>query len=197
MILQRLAIVNLAKGKVEAARIYLERLRKTLFFSGWAKDYLDRLAADPTLAADLQMQQLRARLLRKDSTVFFFAKEPMLSALVEQGGQNRMAFEYLMAWYMMTKQLGKFVQNLGRLPEFGYTEIPPLYQEAALIHATKYPVPLGGFAISPAAQRRIEHFSSVFNKYGRDKDAAFSELARDYAGSYFFYFIYTASPARK
>ena len=51
MILQRLATIDLAKGKIEAARIYLERLRQTLFFSTWAQDYLVRLEADPTLPA--------------------------------------------------------------------------------------------------------------------------------------------------
>ena len=79
MILQRLATIDLAKGKIEAARVYLERLRQTLFFSTWAKDRLAGLAADP------QIQQRRAQSLRKDSTVFFYAREPMLAALVEQG----------------------------------------------------------------------------------------------------------------
>jgi hypothetical protein len=199
MILQRLAMIDLVKGKIEAGRIYLGRLQKTLFFSTWAKDYLVWLEADPTLATDLEIQQLRTQALRKDSTVFFFAEEPMLSALVEQGGQNRMAFEYLMAWYMTTKQLEKLAPNLARLTEFGYTEIPPLYQEAAVIYAygTKKPVPLKGLTISPEAQRRIEHFTSVFNRYGRNKDAAFGELAKDYAGSYFFYFVYASPSAQK
>ncbi len=180
-----------------AGRIYLEKLRQTLFFSGWARDYLKRLAADPTLAADPQMQQLRAQALRKDSTMFFYAPEPMLLALVEQGSQNRMAFEYLMAWYMMEKRLDKFVKNLGRLPEFGYTALPPLYQEATLIYATKYPVPLGDFSISPEAKQRIKHFSDIVNRYGRNKEAAFPELAGNFAGSYFFYFFYAASSAQK
>jgi hypothetical protein len=197
MILQRLALANLAKGKVEAARIFLERLQKTLFFSRWANDYLTRLAADPTLAADAEMQQLRARLLRKDSAVAFFATEPMLAALVEQGNQNRMAFQYLMSWYMMNKRLDKFGQNLKRLPEFGYTEIPPLYQEAALIASTRHPIPLGDFAVSAQAQQRMKHFGDVFNRYGRNKEAAFSELAKEYATSYFFYFIYADAPAGK
>jgi hypothetical protein len=196
MILQRLATIDLAKGKIEAARIYLERLCKTLFFSTWAKDYLARLEADPTLAGDPQIQQLRAQSLRKDSTVFFFAREPMLADLAEQGSQNRMAFEYLMAWYMMTKKLEPFVQNLARLTEFGYTEVPPLYQEAAVIYTygTKKPVPLEGLT---EARRRIEHFSSVFNRYGRNKDAALGELAKDYAGSYFFYFVYASGSMQK
>jgi len=196
MILQRLALANLVKGKIGAARIYLGALQKTLFFDHWANDYLSRLDADPTLARDPEIQQQRAHLLRKDSTAFFYAQEPMLLALVEQGGQNRMAFEYLMAWYLLTKQLDKLVQNLPRLPEFGYTAIPPLYQEAALIYATRHPVPLGNLSISAEARQRIKHFSDIFNRYGRDKNAAWPELARDYAGSYFFYFIYAASPTR-
>ena len=107
-----------------------------------------------------------------------------------------MAFEYLMAWYLMTKKLEPFVQNLARLTEFGYAEVPPLYQEAAVIYTygTKKPVPLQGLA---EAQRRIEHFSSVFNRYGRNKDAAFAELVKDYAGSYFFYYIYASGSVQK
>ena len=190
MILQRLATIDLAKGKIEAARIYLERLCQTLFFGTWAKDSLVRLDADP------QIQQLRAQSLRKDSTVFFYAREPMLAALVEQGSANRMAYEYLMAWYMMTGQLAKLVQNLERLPEFGYAEVPPLYEEAAVIYAygTRKPVPV---AISPQAQQRIERFTSIYNKYGRDKDAAFGDLSKEYAGSYFFYRIYGLPPAQR
>ena len=57
-------------------------------------------------------------------------------------------------------------------------------------YGTKKPVPLAGFTVSPEAQRRIEHFSSVFNRYNRNKDAAFKELAKDYWGSYLFYYIY-------
>ncbi len=197
MILQRLALANLIKGKTGAARVYLGALQKTLFFDQWAKDYLTRLDADLALASDTEMQQRRAHLLRKDSTAFFYAQEPMLAALVEQGGQNRMAFEYLMAWYLLTKQLDKLVQNLPRLSEFGYAAIPPLYQEATLIYATRHPVPLGNFSISAQTQQRIKHFSEIFNRYGRDKNAAWPELARDYAGSYFLYFLYAGSPARQ
>ena len=107
-----------------------------------------------------------------------------------------MAFEYLMAWYMMTKKLEPFVQNLARLTEFGYAEVPPLYQEAAVIYTygTKKPVPLEGLT---EARRRIEHFSSVFNRYGRNKDAALGELAKDFAGSYFFYFVYASGSMQK
>jgi hypothetical protein len=196
MILRRFAVINMVKGKIGAARIYLGALQMTLFHGQWARDYLSRLDADPTLSGDPEIQHLRAQCLRKDDTVQFFAREPMLLALVEQGGHNRMAFEYLMAQYLLTKQLDKLVQNMERLGEFGYAEIPPLWQEALVIYAygTRKPLAL---PVRAEVRRRIEHFSSVFNQYGRDKEAAFAELARDYYGSYFFYHIYASGPARK
>jgi hypothetical protein len=107
-----------------------------------------------------------------------------------------MAFEYLMAWCLATKQLNKFAQNLGRLTAFGYTEVPPLYQEGALIYASreKKPIPV---TVSPEVRQRIEHFASLYRKYGGNRDAAFDELAKEYWGSYFLYNVYGLAQAQK
>jgi hypothetical protein len=192
MILQRLAMVNMVKGSMDSAGIYLGALTKTLFYSRWARDCLDHLETDPNLSGDREIQDLRSRCLKKGDRVPFYAKEESLAALAAQDNHNRMAFEYLMAWYMQTKQLDKFVQNFRRLKDFGYTSIPPLYQEALLIYAygTNKRVDLAGYTISPEARRRIEHFSDVLSRYNRNKDAAFQELARDYYNSYFLYHMY-------
>ena len=194
MILQRLATVNMVKGSMDTARIYLGALTRTLFQSRWAKDYLARLETDPNLSGDREVQDLRSRCLKKDAPGLFYAKEEMLATLAAQDNHNRMAFEYLMAWYMQTRQLDKFIQNLGRLRDFGYTSIPPLYEEAVVMYAygTGKPVDLAGYTISPEVRRRIEHFSDVFNRHNRDKAAAFQELARDYSDSYFLYSVYAA-----
>ncbi len=197
MILERLALVNMVKGRIEAARIYLSVLSKTLFHANWARDYLARLDADPSLADDPQIQDLRARQFQHDDTALFFAKEATLAALVDQGRQNRMAFEYLMASYLLKGWLGKFVQYIDRLEEFGFTELPPLYQEAVVIYAygTGQPVPLGDFAISEEARRRIEDFTRIVNRHNRNKEAAIRELAGRYAGSYLFYYYCYCTPS--
>ena len=106
----------------------------------------------------------------------------MLAALVSPVPcENRMAFEYLTAWYLLKGQLPRVVQQIERLDEFGYTEIPPLWQEAILIHSygTGKAVDLRGRTISQEMHRRIQYFSSVVNKHGRNRDAAMAELARD------------------
>ena len=198
MILQRLALVNLAKGKTEAGRIYLEKLRQTLFFRGWARDYLKRLGADPTLAADAQIQQRRARALRNGLDRRFLCAGADAPGSGGAGRRNRMAFEYLMAWYLMNKRLDKFVKNLGRLAGIrlhGHSAAVPGGDPDLCPRSIRFR--LADFSISPEIQQRIKHFSDIVNRYGRNKEAAFRELAGNFAGSYFFYFFYTASPARQ
>jgi len=37
-----------------------------------------------------------------------------------------MAFEYLMAFYLVSRRTDKLVENLPRLNDFGYREIPAI-----------------------------------------------------------------------
>ncbi len=199
LILERLAKVNLIKGKTAAARVYLGALSKTLFHSRWASGCLARLDADPNSCGDPDLATLRAQRLRADSISTFYAEDALLTALIEQNSGNRMAFEYLTAWYMLTGQLPKIAQQIERLDRFGYAEIPPLCQEALLIYAygTGKPVDLHGRSIPPEVEQRFKQFSRVVNQYGRDRSAAVAELAREYRGSYFFYYFCTVVAKRQ
>ena len=85
-------------------------LSKTLFYSDWAKNYLDQLDTDPELSADEQIQRWRRQKVEKDY-VATVRIEDMLTDLLEKDRYNHMAFEYQMAWYILTKQLDKFIEN--------------------------------------------------------------------------------------
>lgn len=199
MILRQLALINMVKGNLNSAKIYLSALSKTLFHAKWAKHYLDHIQTDPKLLKDQYIQHLRSLLLDKDYPTQSLPKERMLSWLLEKNSQNRMAFEYLMAWYLLNKHLGKFTQKIERLQDFGYPELPTHYEEAALIYVygTKKPLRLSGYKPSSQLQKRIEDFSRLLNSYGRDKKAAFAELSRKYRNTYFFYYMYAPSGTKK
>jgi hypothetical protein len=197
-ILKRLALINMVKGNIDSAKIYLGALRKTLFFGDWAGRYLAKLDSDPNLSSDPTIVRLRSVCLQDDRSSLFYAKEKALLGLLERNSQNRMAFEYLMAWYILNRQLDQIVQTVKRLNDFDYSEIPRLYEQAVLIYVygKKQPVHLAGWQPNPELRRQIENFSRVFNGYGRDKRAAYPALARDYGDSYFFYHIYGFSAAK-
>jgi len=192
IILKRLALVNMVRGNIGSARIYLGALSKTLFDAKWAENYLDLLQSDPNLATDSQIQHLRPLMLEKDHAFSVINIEGILSSLLEKNVNNRMAFEYLMSWYLITKQLDRFIRNLDRLDDFNYSRIPRLYEEAILIHLyrTRKPINLYGRQLTSESKQRFEVFSQTYERYGRSKDTAFEEMAKEYGDSYLFYYIY-------
>ena len=114
IVLKRLALVDMVKGNIGAARIYLGALGKTFFHADWANSYLKKLESDPNLSTDQQIQRLRTLMMVKDCDFSSLDFENTFSALLQKNSQNRMAFEYLMAWYLLTDQLEKLVQNLDQ-----------------------------------------------------------------------------------
>jgi len=192
MVLQRLALINMVKGNFGSAKIYLGALSKTLFDADWAKHYLDLLQTDTDLSTDKYIQHLRSLYLDKDCPIYTLMMEKTLLWLLERNRQNRMAFEYLMARYMLKKHLGKLVQNMERLQDFKYRELPTHYEEAALIYiyGTGKPLKLSGYQPSPQLRQHIEDFTRILSSYGGNKQAAFKELSKKFRNTYFFYYMY-------
>ena len=201
ILLERLALVNMVKGDLGTSRVYLGALGKTLFHAERANDYLANLRADPTLSKDEQIQHLRKlmpqgfRAIGPESSVDFV----LLLNLLDKNRQNRMAFEYLMAWCLLNRQLDKLTQNLDRLNDFDYSEIPRHYEEALLIYTamTGKQINLGDRQISLESRQRYKDFMETFNRYEGNKQAAFNELAGNYGDSYLFYHTYKISGIKR
>ncbi len=192
MLLQQLAMINMVKGNRDTARIYLHTLNATLFHSGWARHYLRLLEGDPALATDREVQRLRSVAMEEDYPTLDLSREGMLSRLLEKNGENRMAFEYLMAWYLMNRQLTRFTKHLEGLHDLGYQTLPRHYEEAILVYAAtaRTTIQLRGYEPKQEVRRRIERFLGTLQNHGGDKQAAFPELARDHGDTYAFYNVY-------
>ena len=191
IILKRLALINMVKADSGAARVYLGALSKTLFHADWANNYLARLQSDPNLSMDGQIQHLRDVMMETDYGFTNYVPERILLALLQKNRYNRMAFEYLMAWYLLTGQLDKFVQNLDRLDDFDYPEIPRHYEEAILIYEvlTGRKVDLKGRHITQSTYQRARDFSDISNRLrGSNKVQAMLATAPYFGDTYFFYY---------
>lgn len=190
-LLERLAVVRLAKGDFDSAETYLGALSQTLFYSKWAETYLELIDSDPTLASDEEVQRLRNLMPLEDNAFVSIPVEEIFYSCLERNRNNKMAFEYLMAWYMFTKNLEKFVENIGRLKDF-YHQIPKYYEQALLtyMYVYKKQVKVAGYEISSQSKNLFDKFLLVAGKYGTNKKAAFAELSRKFGDTYFFYYIY-------
>lgn len=197
-ILKRLALASMVKGDIDTAGVYLHALGTTLFHADWAGNYVDLLSSDPDLSSEKYIQHLRSLMVDRDGIWMFSDNEKILLCLLEENSKNKMAFEYLMAWYMLTRQLDKFVRNIRRLDDFDYPDIPRHYEEAVLLYtfAKKKQVDLNGRRIRLDSRRRFARFNHILSLHGSNAQAAFDSLA-DYWDSYFFYYLYGYSGIKR
>ncbi len=202
-LLQRLILINLVKGQRQTARVFLNVLAKDLIYGKRAKEILHRLDVDPQLIINKKIRYLRSIMLteglifppqQKEET-----REILLLNLLKRNRYNKMAFEYLMADYLLANQLDKFVENLWRLDDFNYQKIPRHYEEAILFYSdfTGKKVDLHGRKISSFSFNRFIEFIDTLNRFQPDKEAAYSALVENFGRSYLFYNAFGVSGVGK
>ena len=111
---KRLAQTNLINGDYEVARKYLSALQKTLFYSDWANETLSLLGDEKAISNHPEYGHLRKCAYNED---FYFSDHvtpEMLESLYYKNRDNRLAYEYLIAYYMLTgdrDRYAKFIQT--------------------------------------------------------------------------------------
>lgn len=192
VLIKRLALVNMVKNNISAAKVYLGALSRTLFEAEWAKDYLSLIASDPELLTDKRIQHLRSMMPTEDLISTGFKFEELMLTLLAANKQHRMAFEYLMMWYLLKKDLEKFADNIWRMADFDYQSIPTHWEEAILTYtfSRKIDIDLHDRRVSPRSRLRFDGFIQIVNRYRGDRKAAFKDLSGRYGNSYFFYHMY-------
>ena len=203
-ILQRLVLINILKGRIQAARTFLGLLDKTLLYRNWAERYRHALETDSLSSIDKELAQIRSFMFRTDFPGYL-APEVLLELLLEQNGQNRMAFEYLMAHYLLNGQLDKIAANVGRLNDFpdrfAHPTIPQHYEEAILLYMMKIrsqqgkisDLPLHGRKIRPHTLQRFGEFNNLLAAHRDDMAVARKELGKTHGNTYWYYFVFRDS----
>ncbi len=107
---KRLTQTNLINGSYEVARKYLMALQKTLFYRDWANETLSLLGNEEAIAKHPEYGRLRQFAYDKD---FYFGDQltpEALERLFFSNTDNRLAFEYLKAYYMLTNDRESYVK---------------------------------------------------------------------------------------
>ena len=214
-VLKRLALVKLAKGQLAAAGVVLKVLRDDLIWGHWAEEHLQRLAADPRLTDDDEVQRIRGLMISKDDMHLFsvllpnrgvfFNSKICLFDLLKHNGENQMAFEYLMAICLCDRDLDAVAQLLPFLDGLPYSATPPLYEEAALLYSRAHPeqirevgseVFFRGRQISESTMKKFRRLQEIATQCGGAKKKMESNLARELGDTYFYYYYFHTSGRR-
>ena len=127
---RRIIECEIINGNYKVAAKLLRRLQKTLFYSNWANQMMALLGNEKAINRHPVYGKLRKYREKKQDFLFSDREmDQMLGLLFLNDNHNRMAYEYLMCYELLQRDMEKFTQYypLGRF--VGYDHIPRTFQE--------------------------------------------------------------------
>jgi len=199
--LETLAMINLAKKQNETAKIFLNVLSKDLIHGLAARRLLRQIENDPELISYPPVLHLRSIASQADQTDLSYSADAFFHSLLQKNSKNKMAFEYMMSFYLLTGQLNKFAKNIDRLNDFQYDKIPQHYEEALAVYvsASKNQHDLHGYLSSQTMQyanRFTTTYRSLRSK-NNSHEAAKHAMKNEFGGTYMFYNVFEMSKTKK
>ncbi len=198
--LQRLAILHILKNENRSAKRCLGNLEKTLQFRGWAKHYSKLLEDESLRYSDPVLKRLYPRKQTADFLNFDDIPVANLEQIFKQDPGNKMAFEYLMAHYLMDKKLDNISAWLEYFKKLKYPDLPRHIQEALMIYQNltgHKQLNLYGYKFNRKLEARFSAFQKVMVRFKNNKNAAQNTLKQSFEDTYWYYVLYPpANPER-
>ena len=186
---RRVAETYLLNGQTDIAGKFYNLLSHTLFYRKEARHFLGLIGDTAKIKNDPYLSQKRSIMADND---FFYDQNRMdyaLTSLVVSNPANRMACEYLMAHYMLNKDLDGFIRNIGLMNQIGYDSVPVPYQEAAAYILTRLEDPPEALKSLVSGQEVIDNlraYANAYNSMGSDT----LRMEREFGNTYWFYLHY-------
>jgi hypothetical protein len=106
--------------------------------------------------------------------------------MVKEHPDNKIAFEYLMAFYMINKDLGNFLNLIPVMEKLQYREVPASYQEAILYiigNSGRDPMTDSPSYVSQSTKLRMKNYADIYNAFPDAQE----RLEKKYSGTYWYY----------
>lgn len=188
--IKRLAETNLINGQYEVAKKYIKVLKNTIFYRKWAIDTEKYLYNEDMINKHFVWGERRSLMIKKD--IFFKVQNMestlnMLYILLSENPQNRIAFEYLISYYLINKDLMNLMNCLPMMEKLNYSEIPLSYQEAIMYFiglTPKNPMSDIRFYVSDYTKTKMKAYTGIYTAFKNPQEY----LRKKYSGTYWYYF---------
>jgi hypothetical protein len=184
-----LARINLVKDRPRAAQVFLNVLSLIPFQGERANDAWPAMDVQMTTAERAKLAPMHAPGLTNDVLHDGLPVGRLLEVLLASHPTNRMAFEYLMADYLLNLDLKGAVEHLRLLDNFDYARIPRPYEEALLLfqELAGVKVELKGRTIRSETAERFRQFKAAASEWGGQAKGP-AVMAARFGDSYWFYY---------
>jgi hypothetical protein len=182
--LKRLYQIALINQEDELARKYRKTLSNGLFYDEWVKE----------MRRAPEIKQKRKLRPEKD---FLIGSEFQFGALLRfafsNNVYNKYLYNYMMAHFLLTKNLKLFVENLENYPQYNQgKDLPSHYQEALMIFAMqqgdKAVKRVSKFNISEGMREKLKEFNRMYQS-ARTSKAERRRLKQHFGDTYWYYYL--------
>lgn len=178
--IKRLAEINLIRGDERGALKYLRILEKTFFYRDWAKERMISPLSDNIKE---EISKKRKLCSSKDDLREVNNVVPSLVNLLESNPDNIMAYNYLLCYVLVAKDLNTFMDYLDN-----NKIMSKLYSEAALIKLTQSdelkPENIKKYQISSQLLKDFQRYMDIYNKTNGNPFI----LEKEFDKTYWFYY---------
>lgn len=197
VVLKHLVMTYIAIGNNEAALKYLRVLSGSWLYREWCSRILEMIENN-TILND---QAIQSFIINNPETDFFAeTKNPArkIMTFYTSNPDNNMAFEFLVASYLLQHQIGNLLNHLPGFRKFGYENLPRAVEEALLIYLARTntdTLPMAGYSIR---QETIEEFRDFSNlMVSAQSMAERVKKVSKYRNTYWYYVLISSPYASK
>lgn len=188
--LKLLVKTNLINGEYRMAEKYLNLLKKSFNYRNWAEEY-ERLLYKPAMILTHPELGEKIKLLpKKDFFIQLNDPQNNISLLLNANPDNRKAFEYEIAWYLLSKNVEAMIQQISQMEKLGYDHLPRHVEEAVLVYfnSTGTMPSLGKFTIRKETEIQFMQYVSTYKKMRQNSSWNFQEMFNRFGNTFWFYF---------
>ena len=190
---KRLASTSILKGNMTLATMCLDVLEKSILYRSWAEEYRTFVEAPQRIDRNPHFTYLKTLDVKKDFIITPANPESDIEMLLKDNPKNRVAFEFLMADYLLTFRLGEFVENLQSASHLQSRFWPKHYQEAVLVYlqSTQWQERKAlGKGLSPQTVALFNGFMKILQQHKNDAISAQTAIRKKYGDTYWYYSMY-------
>jgi hypothetical protein len=164
LVLLLLAKIHLAKNQTRTARAFLRALERQPGCASWAKPYLDYLNHVPSPHIEEEINRYRLHAFKEEKIMGKHTTPlDLLETILRENPQNRMAFEYWMAFNLLLQRQEQLSGNYHLLKELNVPGKHRLYQQAYVMTAEYDPAALkDSIDVEPATRVLFGRFNDIF-----------------------------------
>ncbi len=182
----RIASTYIINGQYDLAVKYLKPLSNTIFYRKWAKDCILLLNNEEEINNHPWWGYMRRLSPKYD---FYYNARQMDAALkffLFSNPENKVAYEYLMADFLLQKDLDGFLEYLPLAEKMHYNGLPGAWEEALTYIASRLPEDspkLANFSVSQDVIERIKSYAELFSAEKQDT----ARIRKEFGKTYWYY----------